>query len=134
MAHGLAPQRATSRLRLAIDDMEQRARRASRSAVATLPVPQRARADREFGGEFELRKSRFFADGLYVDIGDTVNATCKVRDINSQKGRVTFDCLCKVGDIVVIEGEAMAYNAKTGKYYPFQETTKRRRVHNIDAM
>src|SRR5438270_537498 len=42
-----------------------------------------------------------------VRIGDTVNATCKVRDINSQKGRVSFDCLCKVGDIVVIEGEAM---------------------------
>ena len=34
----------------------------------------------------------------------------------------------------IIEGEAMAYNVETGKYYPFQETTKRRRVHNIDAM
>ena len=42
-----------------------------------------------------------------VRIGDTVNATCTVREINSQKGRVTFDCLCKVRDIVVIEGEAM---------------------------
>ena len=42
-----------------------------------------------------------------VRIGDTVNATCTVRDINSQKGRVTFDCLCKVGDIAVVEGEAM---------------------------
>ena len=42
-----------------------------------------------------------------VRIGDTVNATCTVRDINSQKGRVTFDCLCTVGDIAVIEGEAM---------------------------
>src|SRR6266566_9216073 len=42
-----------------------------------------------------------------VRIGDTVNATCMVREINRQKGRVTFDCLCKVGDIVVIEGEAM---------------------------
>ncbi len=42
-----------------------------------------------------------------VRIGDTVNATCTVREINSQKGRVTFDTICKVGDIVVIEGEAM---------------------------
>lgn len=32
---------------------------------------------------------------------------------------------------VIIEGEAMAYNVETGKYYPFQETTKRRRIHNI---
>ncbi|MGI8587430.1 MAG: ATP-dependent DNA ligase [Chloroflexia bacterium] len=34
----------------------------------------------------------------------------------------------------IIEGEAMAYNTETGKYYPFQETTKRRRIHGIDAM
>ena len=36
-----------------------------------------------------------------------MNATCTVREINSQKGRVTFDTICKVGDVVVIEGEAM---------------------------
>jgi 3-hydroxybutyryl-CoA dehydratase len=42
-----------------------------------------------------------------VRIGDTVVASCTVREINSQKGRVTFDCLCKVGDTPVIEGEAM---------------------------
>ena len=34
----------------------------------------------------------------------------------------------------IIEGEAMAYNAETGKYYPFQETTKRRRIYNIAEM
>ncbi|HMA32840.1 MAG TPA: ATP-dependent DNA ligase [Chloroflexia bacterium] len=34
----------------------------------------------------------------------------------------------------IIEGEAMAYSTVTGKYYPFQETTKRRRIHNIEAM
>jgi DNA ligase-1 len=34
----------------------------------------------------------------------------------------------------IIEGEAMAYNVETGKYYPFQETTKRRRIHGIDTM
>ena len=42
-----------------------------------------------------------------VRIGDTVNATCTGREINSEKGRVTFDTICKVGDVVVIEGEAM---------------------------
>jgi len=34
----------------------------------------------------------------------------------------------------IIEGEAMAYNVETGKYYPFQETTKRRRIYNIAEM
>jgi 3-hydroxybutyryl-CoA dehydratase len=42
-----------------------------------------------------------------VKIGDTVIATCTVREINLPKGRVTFDCLCKVGDVVVIEGDAL---------------------------
>jgi len=42
-----------------------------------------------------------------VRIGDTVVASCTVREINMQKGRVTFDCLCKVGETAVIEGEAM---------------------------
>jgi 3-hydroxybutyryl-CoA dehydratase len=35
-----------------------------------------------------------------------VHATCTVREINSDKGRVTFDTMCKVGDVAVIEGEA----------------------------
>jgi DNA ligase-1 len=35
---------------------------------------------------------------------------------------------------VIIEGEALAYDPATDKYLPFQETTKRRRVHNIAAM
>ena len=42
-----------------------------------------------------------------VRIGDTVTATCTVRDIVAEKRRVTFDCVCKVGDTVVIEGEAL---------------------------
>lgn len=42
-----------------------------------------------------------------VRIGDTVVSTCTVREINPAKGLVTFDCLCRVGEIVVIEGEAM---------------------------
>jgi 3-hydroxybutyryl-CoA dehydratase len=42
-----------------------------------------------------------------VRIGDTVEAICTVREINAQKGRVTFDCLCRVGETVVIEGDAV---------------------------
>ena len=42
-----------------------------------------------------------------VRIGDTVTAICTVRDINLQKGRVAFDCQCKVGDNVVVECETL---------------------------
>jgi 3-hydroxybutyryl-CoA dehydratase len=42
-----------------------------------------------------------------VRIGDTVVATCTVREINSAKGRVTFDCTCAVGETTVVEGEAL---------------------------
>jgi 3-hydroxybutyryl-CoA dehydratase len=42
-----------------------------------------------------------------VRIGDTVDALCTVREIDRQKGRVMFDCVCKVGDVVVVEGEAL---------------------------
>ena len=42
-----------------------------------------------------------------VRIGDKVVATCSVREIDAAKRRVTFDCYCKVGDLVVIEGDAL---------------------------
>jgi len=42
-----------------------------------------------------------------VRIGDTVVATCTVREVNAEKRRVVFDCLCKVGDTIVVDGEAM---------------------------
>lgn len=41
-----------------------------------------------------------------VRIGDTVAATCTVREVVPEKRRVIFDCVCKVGDTVVVEGEA----------------------------
>jgi 3-hydroxybutyryl-CoA dehydratase len=41
-----------------------------------------------------------------VRIGDTVVASCTVREVNAEKRRVIFDCNCKVGDTVVVEGEA----------------------------
>jgi len=42
-----------------------------------------------------------------VRIGDTVTAICTVREIVPEKRRVSFDCACKVGDTVVLEGEAI---------------------------
>jgi 3-hydroxybutyryl-CoA dehydratase len=41
-----------------------------------------------------------------VRIGDTVTATCTVREVVAEKRRVVFDCVCKVGDTVVVDGEA----------------------------
>lgn len=40
-----------------------------------------------------------------VRIGDTVTATCTVKEINRPRNRVTFDCNCKVGNNVVVECE-----------------------------
>lgn len=39
-------------------------------------------------------------------IGDTVKATCTVREVLLERRRVIFDCACSVGDVVVLEGEA----------------------------
>ena len=42
-----------------------------------------------------------------VRIGETVTAICTVREVNAEKRRVIFDCVCKVGDTTVVDGEAM---------------------------
>jgi len=42
-----------------------------------------------------------------VKIGDTVNAIVEVTDLNEQKLRAELSCKCKVGDVVVLEGEAV---------------------------
>ena len=42
-----------------------------------------------------------------VRIGDEVTATCTVREVIAAKRRVICDCVCKVGETVVIEAEAM---------------------------
>ena len=42
-----------------------------------------------------------------VRIGDTVVATCTVREVVAEKRRVLFDCVCKVGDTTVVDGEAL---------------------------
>jgi 3-hydroxybutyryl-CoA dehydratase len=42
-----------------------------------------------------------------VRIGDTVTAVCTVREVVADKRRILFDCVCRVGDAIVIEGEAL---------------------------
>jgi 3-hydroxybutyryl-CoA dehydratase len=42
-----------------------------------------------------------------VRIGDTVTASVTVREIDLAKRRVAFDVACKVGDLTVIDGDAM---------------------------
>lgn len=39
--------------------------------------------------------------------GDCVQATVAVRDIDYARRRVTLDCRCRVGDTVVLDGEAL---------------------------
>ncbi len=36
-------------------------------------------------------------------------------------------------ETAILDGEALAFNGESGEFYPFQETTKRRRKHNIEA-
>src|ERR1700690_3050580 len=43
-----------------------------------------------------------------VRIGDTVEARVTITDIIREKGRVLLKTVCKVGDTVVVDGEAMA--------------------------
>jgi 3-hydroxybutyryl-CoA dehydratase len=48
-----------------------------------------------------------------VCIGDTVVAMAKVREIKGK--RVSFDCVCTVGDTVVLDGEATLMVSKRNK-------------------
>lgn len=50
-----------------------------------------------------------------VKIGDTVTATCTVTEIIPDKKRAVLSTICKVGDTVVIEGEALIMVPSRGK-------------------
>ncbi len=56
------------------------------------------------GTIFMSASARFKAP---VRIGDTVVTTCTVKEVVPEKRRVLFDCVCKVGDNTVVEGEAL---------------------------
>ena len=42
-----------------------------------------------------------------VKIGDTVDATVEVVELNAERQRARLHCQCKIGDTVVLEGEAV---------------------------
>lgn len=42
-----------------------------------------------------------------VHIGDTVDATVEVTELSERGRRATLACVCRVGDTIVMEGEAM---------------------------
>ena len=42
-----------------------------------------------------------------VKIGDTVDAMVEVVELNAERQRAKLHCTCKVGDTLVLEGEAM---------------------------
>jgi 3-hydroxybutyryl-CoA dehydratase len=50
-----------------------------------------------------------------VKIGDTVTATCTVTEVILEKRRAILSTICRVGDTVVIEGEAMIMVPSRGK-------------------
>ncbi len=50
-----------------------------------------------------------------VKIGDTVTATCTVTEVIAEKRRAMLSTICKVGETVVIEGEAMVMVPSRGK-------------------
>lgn len=50
-----------------------------------------------------------------VKIGDTVTATCTITEIIPEKKRAILSTICKVGDTVVIEGEALIMVPSRGK-------------------
>lgn len=50
-----------------------------------------------------------------VKIGDTVTATCTITEIIPEKKRAILSTVCKVGDTVVIEGEALIMVPSRGK-------------------
>ena len=50
-----------------------------------------------------------------VRIGDTVTATCTITEVIAEKRRAVLNTVCKVGDTVVIEGEALVMVPARGK-------------------
>ncbi|MBV9249622.1 MAG: MaoC family dehydratase [Acetobacteraceae bacterium] len=55
-------------------------------------------------GTLYLRQSLRFA--APVRIGDTVQATVEVTELNAERKRATLKTTCRVKDVVVIEGDA----------------------------
>ena len=56
------------------------------------------------GAIYVSQTLRFLAP---VKIGDTVDAIVEVTELNDKRQRANLHCQCKIGDTVVLEGEAI---------------------------
>lgn len=56
------------------------------------------------GAIYVSQTLRFLAP---VKIGDTVEAAVRVAELNEERRRARLSCQCRVGDTVVLEGEAV---------------------------
>lgn len=63
-----------------------------------------------FGTKFPGPGSIYLSQSLKfkapVMIGATVETTVKITDLNTRRKRVTLECVCKVGETIVLTGEA----------------------------
>jgi 3-hydroxybutyryl-CoA dehydratase len=50
-----------------------------------------------------------------VRIGDTVTAIATIKEIVAEKRKVILETICRVGDVVVLEGEALVMVASKNK-------------------
>jgi len=57
-----------------------------------------------------------------------------LQDMSEMFPEIKREVLCLKAKEFVAEGEAIAYDAETGTFLPFQETVKRRRKYGIEAM
>lgn len=58
-------------------------------------------------GSIYVSQSLKFKSPVYID--DTIKATVTIKSIDLQRRRVAFDCICCVGERVVIVGESEFY-------------------------
>ncbi len=63
-----------------------------------------------FGTRFPGPGSIYLSQSLKfkapVRIGDSVETTVTITELNKKRGRVTLDCQCRVGETIVLTGEA----------------------------
>ena len=58
-----------------------------------------------------------------VRIGQTVHASVSVSAIDRERRRVTLDAICRVGETVVIDGQALVMTTSSAKRLPIPSAT-----------
>lgn len=104
-----------------------------------------ARAERLSSGEEIIRKigecaveSKYDGLRLQVHYKKGSKQTIKIYTRNLEDATAMFPDIVEAvtkqvkAQEIILEGEAIAYNLNTGEFLPFQETTQRRRKHEVD--